>query len=84
MSFRRLYEIIKEIQGLAMLQKHSISFQQGVFCQGELEKSQMPYNSPVEISLSCLLFSGVMYSSVILKMNGLYFSSPTMHHSVIP
>lgn len=67
-----------------MLQKHSVSFQQGVVCQGELEKSQVPYNSLVEISLSCLSFSGVMHFSVILKMNGVYFSSPTMHHSVFP
>lgn len=75
---------VKEIQGLVMLQKHSIPFQQGLFCLGELEKSRMPYNSPVEISLSCLLFSAVMYFSVILKMNGLYFPSFTMHHSVFP
>lgn len=75
---------VKETQGLMMLQKYSIAFQQGLFCLGELEKSRMPYNSPVEISLSCLLFSGVMYFSVILKMNGLYFSSFTMHHSVFP
>lgn len=61
-----------------------LSFQHGVFCQGEQEKSQMRYNSPVEISLSCLLFSGVMYFSVKLKMNELHFSSPTMHHSVFP
>lgn len=72
----------KEKQGLVILQKHCISSQWDVFCQGELEKAQMLYNSPAEISLSCLLFSGVMYFSVILKMNGLYFSSPPMHHSV--
>lgn len=75
---------VKEIQGLMMLQKYFIPFQQGLFCLGELEKSRMPYNSPVEISLSCLLFSAVMYFSVILKMNGLYFPSFTMHHSVFP
>lgn len=75
---------VKAIQGLMMLQKYFIPFQQGLFCLGELEKSRMPYNSPVEISLSCLLFSAVMYFSVILKMNGLYFPSFTMHHSVFP
>lgn len=77
-----LRKIFEGKQGLVMPHKHSISSQQGMFCQGELEKPQMLYNSPAEISLSCLLFSGVIYFSVILKMNGLHFASPPMHHSV--